>query len=152
MAVRRVVTGEVNGKSTVVVDDVASGNPFWDEIWAASPSEPLGHDPGEADAQLEPPPGATQYRVVSVPPDEELKKILAEALGNDIADVEPDGFHKTKTLDYLFVLDGDITLQLEDGAVELRAGDCVVQRATNHAWHNYSDKPVRLLTIFVALP
>jgi len=152
MAVRRVVTGVANGKSTVLIDGPASGNPFWDEIWLTKPDEPLGHDPRESDAKLEPPAGATQFRVVSVPPDEVLRKILAEAQGNGVADVAADGFHKTNTVDYIFVLDGDITLQMEEGEVELHAGDSVVQRATNHAWHNYSDRPVRLLTVFVSLP
>ena len=38
------------------------------------------------------------------------------------------------------------------GEVVLHPGDCVVQRATNHAWHNYNDTPVRLLAVLLGLP
>jgi uncharacterized cupin superfamily protein len=61
-------------------------------------------------------------------------------------------FHMTNTLDLIYVLDGDITLQMEDGEVLLHPGDCVVQRGTNHAWRNRSATPVRLLGVMTALP
>ena len=51
---------------------------------------------------------------------------------------------KTRTLDFCLVLDGEIVLVLDRQEVHLRAGDTVVQRGTNHAWANRSD---RLCTI-----
>ena len=38
-------------------------------------------------------------------------------------------------------LEGEITLVLDTQEVQLKAGDTVVQRGTNHAWSNRSDKP-----------
>jgi len=33
--------------------------------------------------------------------------------------------------------------------VELKAGDVVIQRGTNHAWRNKSDKPCRILFVLL---
>ena len=48
---------------------------------------------------------------------------------------------KTRTLDFCLVLDGEITLVLDTDEVNLAAGDTVVQRGTNHAWSNRSNRP-----------
>ena len=48
---------------------------------------------------------------------------------------------KTRTLDFCLVLEGEITLVLDTEEVQLKAGDTVVQRGTNHAWSNRSTKP-----------
>ena len=49
---------------------------------------------------------------------------------------------RTRTLDFCLVLDGEITLVLDTEEVEqLSAGDTVVQRGTNHAWSNRSNRP-----------
>ena len=48
---------------------------------------------------------------------------------------------KTRTLDFCLVLDGEITLVLDTEEVQLSAGDTVVQRGTNHAWSNRSNRP-----------
>jgi uncharacterized cupin superfamily protein len=51
---------------------------------------------------------------------------------------------KTKTFDFCFVLDGEVTLVLDDAEVNLSAGDTIVNRGGNHAWSNRSDKPARV--------
>jgi uncharacterized cupin superfamily protein len=38
---------------------------------------------------------------------------------------------------------------LDDQEVLLKAGDVVIQRGTNHAWSNRSDKPVRMLYVLI---
>ena len=48
--------------------------------------------------------------------------------------------HRTQTIDYVVVIDGEIVLILEDSEVNLTKGDVVVQRGTNHAWENRSDR------------
>jgi hypothetical protein len=48
---------------------------------------------------------------------------------------------KAATLDLCLVLDGEITLVLDTEEVELKTGDTVVQRGTNHAWSNRSNRP-----------
>lgn len=51
--------------------------------------------------------------------------------------------HRTQTIDYVVVIDGEIALILEDSEVTLKKGDVVVQRGTNHAWENRSDRIAR---------
>ena len=57
--------------------------------------------------------------------------------------------HRTETIDYAVVLDGEITLLLDDVDVQLKTGDVVIQRGTNHAWSNRSGKPCRMLYILI---
>jgi len=132
MPVRRVVTGVVDGRSRVIVDGPAPEVGGIDEIWASSPAEPLGVDPTEWEITLEPPAGGLRFRVASIPPNAAR-------------------WHITNTVDYLYVLDGDVTLELDDGNVLLHPGDCVVQRETNHAWRNDNDTPIRLLAVMASL-
>ena len=47
---------------------------------------------------------------------------------------------KTRTLDFCLILEGEITLVLDTEEVHLKQGDTVVQRGTNHAWSNRSDR------------
>ncbi|CAD6503189.1 BgTH12-02857 [Blumeria graminis f. sp. triticale] len=48
--------------------------------------------------------------------------------------------HRTNSIDYGIVLEGEIELLLDSGATRrLRRGDVCVQRATMHAWRNPSD-------------
>jgi naringenin degradation protein FdeH len=44
--------------------------------------------------------------------------------------------HRTRTLDYVIVIEGELVLILDDSEVILKAGDVVVQRGTDHAWEN----------------
>ena len=48
------------------------------------------------------------------------------------------------------ILDGEVTLAVDEGTVDLETGDCVVQRGTNHAWRNQSGRPVRMLVVMVS--
>ena len=58
--------------------------------------------------------------------------------------------HRTETVDVAVVLDGETWLLLDDGSeTRMTAGDSIVQRGTNHAWANRSDRPVRM--VFVLL-
>ncbi|HEV7714809.1 MAG TPA: cupin domain-containing protein [Steroidobacteraceae bacterium] len=52
--------------------------------------------------------------------------------------------HRTKTLDYVVVIEGEIVLVLDDSEVTLKKSDVVVQRGTDHAWENRSDKTARM--------
>lgn len=48
--------------------------------------------------------------------------------------------HRTQSLDYGVVIEGDMELKLDSGeARSLKRGDVVVQRGTNHAWRNTSE-------------
>jgi hypothetical protein len=52
------------------------------------------------------------------------------------------GMHRTQSVDYGVVLDGEIWLELDDGAqTRLTRGDTIVQIAGRHAWRNKTDRP-----------
>jgi len=52
--------------------------------------------------------------------------------------------HRTRTLDYVVVIEGEIVLLLDDSETVLKKGDVVVQRGTNHAWENRSDRVTQM--------
>src|SRR5262249_37820717 len=104
--------------------------------------------------RIEPPPRGSICRIVTFPPDAAFRgkvggaEVAAffRAMGSPAASAySPKGPHpymqKTRTLDFCLVLDGEITLVLDTEEVHLAAGDTVVQRGTNHAWSNRSDRP-----------
>ena len=146
--VRRVVTEIVDGRSRVRSDGPASSG-WCEELWVTTPELPLGTDPASVEESLEPPPGSTRWRLVSLPPDAIMRAALAE---RKTAGVDARGFHATRTVDYVYILDGPVELELDDGSVMLQPGDCVVQRGTKHAWRNHGESAVRLLCVMVATP
>jgi mannose-6-phosphate isomerase-like protein (cupin superfamily) len=58
--------------------------------------------------------------------------------------------HRTRTLDYVVVIEGEIVLVLSDSEVVLGPGDVVVQRGTDHAWENRSDAITRMAFFHIA--
>ena len=156
MAVRRVVTGiDEHGRSTFLSDGDAFGGDQWAEVWITDPVKGLDAvvDPheGMAPDKLEPPAGGTAWRVFTCPPDAQMREAMANAAAQNIEGMEADGFHTTQTIDYVMVLDGEISLELDTGEVLLKPGDCVVQRNTRHAWRNRTDKPVKMMAVMVSL-
>jgi len=57
--------------------------------------------------------------------------------------------HTTRTVDYIVVLSGRVTLLLDKGEVELKPFDVVVQRGTNHGWVNRGDEPAVMAAILI---
>jgi uncharacterized cupin superfamily protein len=57
--------------------------------------------------------------------------------------------HRTQTVDYGIVLEGEITLVVDEGETTVRAGDIVIQRGTNHAWANRSGRNCRIAFILI---
>jgi quercetin dioxygenase-like cupin family protein len=107
-----------------------------------------------------PPTNGTVLRVIDYPPEPrdplELKRMQDATFAQLYPDAQHElkpgdhpGMHKTDTVDYAIVLDGEITAILEKEETVLRAGDILVQRGTNHAWANRSGKPARIAFILV---
>jgi uncharacterized cupin superfamily protein len=103
---------------------------------------------------LEPPPGGSVMRVVTIPPDDGWKgsvgaaevQAFFRAMGSPGAStyspLAPHPYmHKTRTLEFAIVQEGEIVLLLDTQEVKLKAGDFVVQRGTNHSWSNRSTRP-----------
>jgi len=92
---------------------------------------------------------------VTMPADLDMGAALAELSRKlpGLADVmEPDhpGMHTTDSIDVDMVVSGEVWLELDDGAqVQLKAGDCVVQNGTRHAWRNKSGAPCTLAVAIV---
>ena len=58
--------------------------------------------------------------------------------------------HRTRTLDYALVIEGEIVLVLSDSEVVLGPGEVVVQRGTDHAWENRTSKVTRMAFFHLA--
>jgi mannose-6-phosphate isomerase-like protein (cupin superfamily) len=68
----------------------------------------------------------------------------------DVNERDNPGMHTTATVDFDMVLSGEVWLELDGGAERmLRAGDCVIQNGTRHAWHNRSDAPCVMLVVLL---
>jgi mannose-6-phosphate isomerase-like protein (cupin superfamily) len=164
--VRRIVTVDDEEGKSVAISDAPSDDVHTDparpgyastRIWVTdrTPARIEGiRDTIDAPHTIEPPPGGSVCRIVTFPPDESFRgKVSAKdiqaffaAMGSPQASTYgPNAPHpymqKTRTLDFCLVLEGEITLVLDTEEVELKAGDTVVQRGTNHAWSNRSDRP-----------
>jgi mannose-6-phosphate isomerase-like protein (cupin superfamily) len=57
--------------------------------------------------------------------------------------------HRTRTFDYAIIMSGEIDMLLDEGEVHLKAGDVVVQQATNHAWVNRGKEICRVAFILM---
>lgn len=106
-----------------------------------------------------PPPGGCIIRVIDYPPrhpDPEVRRQQATAMMHRLfpdAVHDPDhptpGMHVTRTIDYAIVLEGVMTAILDNEETEMQAGDILIQRGTNHAWENRSDRMARICFVLI---
>ena len=57
--------------------------------------------------------------------------------------------HRTRTIDYAIVMDGEIDMLLDDSEIHLKAGDVLIQQGTNHAWVNRGKETCRIAFILI---
>jgi quercetin dioxygenase-like cupin family protein len=57
--------------------------------------------------------------------------------------------HRTETVDYVIVIEGEIDMDMDDTTVKLKAGDVMVQRGTNHAWANRGNERARVAFVLI---
>lgn len=172
---RRIVTGhDAEGKAIITSEapPVRSqlvggpGGPTFIEVWQTleTPAliQPQPYEPEQSGLVLAPPPNGTRIRVIEFPPEgDEIRKLTgSEALekfrsmGGGHASTSDQGaphplMHRTKTVDYGIVLEGEMTLIVDRGETTIRAGDIVIQNGTNHAWANRSGKICRMAFILI---
>ena len=167
---RRVVTGhDSQGKSIIIMDGPSPHTLELDgmpglaliNLWVTDCAPAANAGSADAAARpvvLEPPARGTIFRVVDFPPDRNIagktdrgKAFAAMGAGHamDRSDARHPGMHTTNTVDYALVLDGEIWALMDEGETLLKAGDCLVQRGTNHAWSNRTDQPCRVAFILV---
>ncbi|WP_342619442.1 cupin domain-containing protein [Rhodoferax sp. GW822-FHT02A01] len=175
MKVRRVVLrNDGNGKSFVHsdgdaprADTYASVSGFSSALlWATEANANLGVSTPGVDTSLNasfvPSPGETRLMFVTFPPDTVMMRadFNPMAFGAEFAQKAPGlaerfemdspGMHTTDSIDYDVVLDGEITIELDEGReVLLKRHDVCVQHGTRHAWRNKSDKPATLLFVLI---
>jgi len=169
--VRRIVTiddGEgkslaiADGPSPDIVRDPARQGFSSAGIWVTESSPATIGDFRDAATNyvpsLQPPRGGSLCRIVTLPPDKSfIGKIGAadvarffRAMGSPQASTYAKSalhpyMQQTRTLDFCLILEGEVTLVLDTQEVHLKAGDSVIQRGTNHAWSNRSDRPCRIV-------
>lgn len=173
--VRRVVTGhDAQGRAILQEDGVVPRvqriggdiGPLFHEVWntqaTPAPIDAASGEPHEDGIVLAPPRNGTRIRVLDIPPEgdgirnmtpEEARAHFAE-VGAGSASAHGEGsrhalMHRTETIDYGIVLEGELVLILDEGETTVRAGDIVIQRGTNHGWANRSDKNCRIAFILI---
>lgn len=65
---------------------------------------------------------------------------------------EPEIWHATASIDYEYVISGEVDLLMDDGtSVTLRAGDCNVQLGGNHQWWNRGTEPCVMAIVMIGV-
>jgi quercetin dioxygenase-like cupin family protein len=142
--IRRVITGHDAGNVAKVLIDSAATNAKYPGpgtvstlMWctdhtpaAISVGEHI-EDMGARILGTAPPANGTRFTVIDFPP------------GN-----KPH-MHRTETIDYVLVLEGEIDMDMDDSTVKLKAGDIMVQRGTNHAWANRGTARARVAFVLI---
>jgi hypothetical protein len=166
---RRIVTGhDAAGVSVVVSDgpvpvtrELDQDGVAFHEVWAttsapatigAGPEDPTVPTPSPAAADAAPgASGRVGPGSITVPPPTQGTRIrINEFLpGHLDAKGLQSPVHRTESIDYGIVLEGEITLILDDSEVTAQAGDIVVQRGTDHAWANRGEDVARVAFVLV---
>ncbi len=169
-AIRRVVTGHgPDGKACIVEDGPATSIRTVAErpgyravnVWrtTGTPARTAAEDSTASHHGVLPPKNGTILRIIDFPPEpkdpQELKRRLHSTFGGIYQDAQHDkssrhpGMHKTDTIDYAIILEGEIWSVMDEGETLMRAGDVLIQRGTNHAWANRSSKTCRIAFVLM---
>jgi quercetin dioxygenase-like cupin family protein len=142
--IRRVVTGHDARHVAKVLLDAPATNAKHPQpgqvstlMWCTdgTPADiPVGEKPDDMGARMlgtSPPPNGTRFAVIDFPP------------GNKAH------MHRTETIDYVIVMEGEIEMDMDGSTVRLKAGDIMIQRGTNHAWVNRGAQRARVAFVLV---
>ncbi|TRW16795.1 cupin domain-containing protein [Glacieibacterium frigidum] len=172
---RRIVTGHDAQGNAIIQEDGPPPRvqriggeigPMFYEVWntrgTPAPIDRNSGEPAEAGIVLAPPKGGTRIRVLDIPPeDERLSQLTPEEAKAHFAEVGAGAasshsansrhamMHRTETIDYGIVLDGELVLIVDEGETVVRQGDIVIQRGTNHGWANRSGRNCRIAFILI---
>lgn len=162
--VRRIVTGHDEQGRSIILSDAPSPHAMTmagvdsfgvTDLWktTGAPADNAGFsDPCSSSITLAPPTSGTVIRLVEFPPDKDyigkwkreeafasMGKSGAHAI--DASAARHEAMHRTASVDYAFVIEGEIWAVLDADETLMTAGDFLIQRGTNHAWSNRSDRP-----------
>jgi hypothetical protein len=172
MHVRRVVVGaDESGRSVILSDGPAPNTHDFaalpgqsqTRIWRTQdvPSTtPPAEEPTTATGPVLPGVGGASFLVVRFAPDSVAEQPGFDPVAtgaefatfaSDIAaasDPDDPGMHRTATVDFCVVLDGEVWLEVDGGVqTRLTQGDTIVQIAGRHAWRNKSSRPATLAVV-----
>jgi hypothetical protein len=174
--IRRIVTGhDACGKAIIQEDGPpariqrigGAQGPLFYEVWNTRETpariDRSSGEPHEDGISLAPPRRGTRIRVLDIAPDdasltsmtpEQARAHFAEVGASNASSHTGTGsrhafMHRTETIDYGIMLQGELTLILDEGETVVRAGDIVVQRGTNHGWANRSGRPCRIAFVLI---
>ncbi|AWN73507.1 cupin domain-containing protein [Legionella anisa] len=154
-----------NGKSFISEDREVGVGPlgiidFWETEEMPASLHGKNLLPGKP-TRLEASTHGTLFRFFEIPPfqknlsPEEAEKQAAEVFASVQAShcrvdtrLNP-MMHTTRTIDYVVLLKGEVTLLLDKSEVKLKPFDVVVQRGTNHYWINYNTEPALLMGVLL---
>jgi naringenin degradation protein FdeH len=173
---RRIVTGHDERGRSIVISDAAPENVvispadpdrghinFWrtDSVPASNAgfADPMKGPP----CALAPAGGGTLFRFFQVAPEkneaglskEERDRRMAqmfEAAGAGDARLPMNrhpSMHRTNSVDYIVLLQGEVTAVLDIGEVTMKPFDVLIQRGTNHGWVNRGDEPALLVAVLL---
>jgi mannose-6-phosphate isomerase-like protein (cupin superfamily) len=140
------IGGAGEGVATMWVTEKAPADFFWKS------------DRADARRGFAPSNGGSYFLVVEFPPlgpglDKPDINTMMNAVGPTAPKrgVPPNNplTHRTRTVDYAIIMAGEIDMMLDTGTVHLKAGDVVVQQATNHAWLNHGKEPCRIAFVLM---
>ena len=175
-AFRRIVTGHDDQGRAVILEDGppprtarigGDSGPMFYEVWNTTETPARidrdSSEPCEEVISLAPPKNGTRIRVLDIPPEdesmaaitpEEARAHFAEVAAADASSHSSTGsrhpfMHRTESIDYGIMLEGELTLILDEGETVVRAGDIVIQRGTNHGWANRSSRNCRIAFVLI---
>ena len=161
--IRRIVTGvDGDGKAVVVQDGPApktvsrpaisvEGALLW--VTDETPVDlSRFDDPTDREIGVAPPTAGSILRVVDflAQPEEIDNQAFLKEMGLGADHGGKHAFmHRTRSIDYAIVMEGEIDMLLDEGEVHVKAGDILIQRGTNHAWVNRSGKTCRIIFVLI---
>ena len=145
---RRFVTGHRRGKSVFLKGGRTPniqhrpGGTVIHEMWATRRT-PASNDANKDGApkgfRLMPPKRGSIFRIIELTPDSKRYRAAGSRPDHAVHGRHP-RFHKTATIDYAIVLEGEVHALMDVGERKMKAGDVLIQRGTSHAWANRSRK------------
>jgi hypothetical protein len=172
---RRIVTGHDAEGRAIIQEDAppprvqrigGEFGPMFYEVWntraTPAPIDRASGEPHEDGIILAPPRHGTRIRVLDIPPeDPRIAALTPEQAHAHFAEIGAGDasshgagsrhafMHRTETIDYGIVLEGEVVLIMDEGETVVRAGDIVIQRGTNHGWANRSGSNCRIAFILI---
>jgi hypothetical protein len=158
-AARLVVTGHSpEGRAVFVSDaaapelDLAGGAVRMRMLWGRDDVAAFP-DSGAAPAATAavPPPGGCRFATLTIAAgaNEAYHGFIVAAMG-DRAEPENPGFHRTPSLDFIVVLEGEITLELDSQQQRvMRRGDMAVLNGVRHRWANHGSAEATIAAVMI---